>query len=70
VIEYINKNIEKKKMSEFIKDVIKFRENNVDYCHKRIKKLLTKSFSTLYEYVMSINFEQKPDYDFIKLLLA
>lgn len=40
------------------------------YCHNRVKELLPSSLSTGFEYIRSLQFEDKPDYNFIKLLLT
>lgn len=40
IIEYINSNIDKFKMSEFLKLILLFRKNNQKECEDRIRELM------------------------------
>jgi hypothetical protein len=57
-------------MSRFLNEVLKFRQENMKYCHERIKSLLPSSMASAFQYIVQLSHESKPDYQLIKLLMT
>lgn len=48
IIEFINSNIENFHMSQFLNEVLKYRKDNMQLCHSRIKNLLPMSMKAAF----------------------
>ena len=70
VIKFINQNIENFHMSQFCSEVLQFRRENIEHCHKEINNLLPQSMKSAFKYIIQMKHEDKPDYNLIKLWLA
>ena len=66
IIEFINKNIDKFHMSEFLKEVLKYRKEKKQECHARILELLPDSIARAFNYIIQLDHKKKPDYNLIK----
>ena len=70
VIEFINRNIEAINMSQFLREVLKFRQRNKDRCHQRLMELLPNNFVPAFQYISNLPYDAKPDYNLIRLWFA
>ena len=70
IIEFINQNIDSFKMADFLVEVLKFRLKHTPQCHQRRQELLPQSMAPAYRYIISLNYEAKPDYNLVKLQMA
>ena len=70
VIEFINRNIDSINMSQFLKEVLKFRQRNKEKCHNRMRELLPENLVPAFQYVINLSYDAKPDYNLIRLWFA
>lgn len=70
VIEFINENIDKFDMDQFLNNILDYRVKNKQHCHDEIVKLLYGSMKSAFQYIISLKHEEKPNYELIKLYMA
>jgi hypothetical protein len=53
-----------------LQEVLKYRINNKEKCHDRVRDLLPSNLVPAFQYIIQLEHDSKPDYNLIKLWLA
>lgn len=70
VIDLLHTVMKYGKMDDFLKIYCRFRIENKDHCHQKVKSYLPGSMPTAFSYIQGMKHEEKPNYQLIKLWLA
>jgi hypothetical protein len=70
ISEFINSNIDNIHFSSLLPRVQKFRQDKKDHCHEQMKTLLPKSMSNAFNYIINMAYEEKPNYNLLKILCS
>ena len=70
ILDMLNGAIEDIIVGDFLKVFCKFRIENKELIHSLIKNKLPNSMATAFSYIQEMKFEEKPNYQLIKLWFA